>query len=83
MEPLCPQGGLAFWLGNLHREELTLDQLKGRGWCLHSKCYMCKGEEESENHIHLHCPKAKLIFAQGKFQGRLILDWFCVIYTIH
>ena len=32
MEPLCPQGGLAFWLGNLHREELTLDKLKERGW---------------------------------------------------
>ena len=40
----------------------TLDQLKMRGWCLPSRCYMCKGEEESANHILLHYPKAIMLW---------------------
>ena len=40
---------------------LTLDQLKRRDWCLPSRCYLCKGEEESTNYI-LHCPKVAMLW---------------------
>ena len=33
-----------------------------RGWSLPNKCYLCKGEEESTNHIFLHCPKASMLW---------------------
>ena len=41
---------------------LTQGQLKKRGWSLPNKCYLCKGEEESTNHILLHCPKAIMLW---------------------
>ena len=40
---------------------LTLDQLKRRGWALPSRCYLCKADEESANHVFIHCPKATMI----------------------
>lgn len=43
------------------RRILNLDQLKRRCWFLPSRCYLCKGEEESTNHLLLHCPKATMI----------------------
>nr|CAN61601.1 hypothetical protein VITISV_013027 [Vitis vinifera] len=59
---------------------LTLDQLKKRGWKLPKRCYMCKEEEETSDHILLHCPKAlilwQLVFAlfgvQAQFAGMLL-----------
>ena len=39
----------------------NLDHLKRRGWFLPNKCYLCKGEEESVNHLLLHCSKATMI----------------------
>ena len=41
---------------------LTLDQLKKRGWKLPKRCYMCKEEEETSDHILLHCPKALILW---------------------
>ena len=41
---------------------LTVDQLKRRGWSLPSKCYLCKGKEESAKHILLHYPKAIMLW---------------------
>ena len=41
---------------------LNLDKLKRRGWCLPSRCCLCKDEEDSANHILLHCPKATLLW---------------------
>ena len=37
---------------------LTLDQLKRTGWRIPNKCYMCKEEEETRDHILLHCIKS-------------------------
>ena len=34
---------------------MTLDQLKRRDWRMLNKCYLCKGEEETTNHILFHC----------------------------
>ena len=41
---------------------LTMDQLKRRGWVLPSRCYLCKVDEESANHVLIHCPKAAMIW---------------------
>ena len=41
---------------------LTLDLLKRRDWSLPKKYYLCKGEEESTNHILLHCLKVSMLW---------------------
>ncbi|RVW80825.1 putative ribonuclease H protein [Vitis vinifera] len=38
---------------------LTQNQLKRRGWNLANKCPLCCDEEETINHILIHCSKAK------------------------
>ena len=40
---------------------LTQDQLKRRGWILANRCSLCCAEEETINHILLHCSKAKVL----------------------
>lgn len=40
---------------------LTLDQLKRRGWTLANRCFLCLVEEESINHILIHCSKVKVL----------------------
>ena len=39
-----------------------MDQLKRRGWVLPSRRYLCKADEESANHVLIHCPKAAMIW---------------------
>ena len=39
-----------------------MDNLKRRGWTLVNKCFLCKGEEESCDHIIFHCSKASLLW---------------------
>ena len=41
---------------------LTLDQLKRRGWAIANKCFLCCAEEESINHIIIHCSKARVLW---------------------
>lgn len=40
---------------------LTMDQLQKREWPLVNKCFFCKYEEESTNHILLHCVKVRVL----------------------
>ena len=40
---------------------LTLDQLKKRGWTLANRCFLCYAEEESIDHILIHCTNARVI----------------------
>ena len=40
---------------------LTLDQLKKRGWTLANRCFLCCAEEESIDHILIHCTKARVL----------------------
>ena len=41
---------------------LTLDQLKRRGWTLANRCFFCLVEEESTNHILIHCTKTRVLW---------------------
>ena len=41
---------------------LTLDQLKKRGWRIPNRCYLCKEEKETCDHILIHCLKARLLW---------------------
>ncbi|RVX06687.1 Serrate RNA effector molecule [Vitis vinifera] len=41
---------------------LTQDQLKRRGWILANRCCLCCVEEETINHILVHCSKAKILW---------------------
>ena len=41
---------------------LTQDQLKRRGWYLANRCFLCCAEEETINHILVHCSKAKILW---------------------
>ena len=40
---------------------LTLDHLKKRGWTLANRCFLCCAEEESIDHILIHCTKARVL----------------------
>ena len=44
------------------RKVLTQDQLKRRGWILANRCSLCCAEEETINHILVHCSKAKVLW---------------------
>ena len=39
---------------------LTWDQLKHRGRALENRCFMCEEDEETIEHLLIHCKKAKL-----------------------
>ena len=39
-----------------------MGNLKRRGWTLVDRCFMCKDEEESIEHIVFHCPKARILW---------------------
>ena len=41
---------------------LTQDQLKRRDWILANRCSLCCAEEETINHILVHCSKAKVLW---------------------
>ena len=41
---------------------LTLDQVKRRGWSLATRCFLCLVEEESIDHILIHCTKARVLW---------------------
>ncbi|RVX03362.1 hypothetical protein CK203_019838 [Vitis vinifera] len=41
---------------------LTQDHLKRRGWSLANRCFLCCDDEETINHILIHCPKAKVLW---------------------
>ncbi|RVW16892.1 Phosphatidylinositol 4-kinase alpha 1 [Vitis vinifera] len=41
---------------------LTLDRLQKRGWQLPNRCYLCSCEEETVNHILLHCRVVRVLW---------------------
>ncbi|RVW49024.1 hypothetical protein CK203_080960 [Vitis vinifera] len=62
LEYVCSyQGGLFAWEASWGKV-LTQDQLKRRGWNLANRCPLCCDEEETINHILIHCSKAKVLW---------------------
>ena len=47
----------AYW-----EKVLTQDQHKRRGWILANRCFLCCDEEETINHILVHCPKVRVLW---------------------
>ena len=41
---------------------LTLDQLKRKGYALASWCVLCEKDEETVDHILVHCSKARMLW---------------------
>ena len=52
-----------------------LDQLKRRGWPLANRCFPYLVEEESINHILIHCTKTKVLW-------ELLFALFCVTQVL-
>ena len=40
---------------------LTLDQLKRRGRALTNRCYLCGVDEETIDHLLVHCSRARML----------------------
>ena len=41
---------------------LTLDQLKKRGITLANRCFLCEEEEETIDHMLIHCPTTRMLW---------------------
>ena len=52
---------------------LTLDQLKRRGMTFANRCFFCQENEETVDHLLLHCIKAKSAF------GAALLSFWCFL----
>ena len=53
--------GFFAWEASLGKV-LTLDQLKRRGRALANRCFLCGEEEETIDHLLIHCSKARILW---------------------
>ena len=56
-----PKVGFFYWEASWGKV-LTLDQHKRRGRPLASRCYLCENEEETKDHLLVHCRRARLLW---------------------
>ena len=69
------EGKLFAWEASWNRI-LTIDQLKRRGWNMPNRCYLCKVDEETNDHLILFCKKAILLWS-------LLFSLFDVQWVLH
>ena len=55
---------------------LTTDRLKRFGWSIPNRCFLCKNEEETIDHLLLFCEKTRMLWL-------LILSLFGVQWVMH
>ncbi|RVW24487.1 putative ribonuclease H protein [Vitis vinifera] len=55
---------------------LTTDRLKRFGWSIPNRCFLCKQEEETTDHLLLFCEKARMLWL-------LIFSLFGVHWVMH
>ncbi|RVW36211.1 hypothetical protein CK203_095780 [Vitis vinifera] len=55
---------------------VVIDCLKRSGWNIPNRCYLCKNEEETTNHLLLFCEKARMLWL-------LIFSLFGVQWVMH
>ena len=70
--PLFPKKGI--WVENVPSKlaffaweatwgrVLTMDRLQKRGWQIPNRCYLCGSDEESVNHLLIHCTVASVLW---------------------
>lgn len=68
----------------MRRKVLTQNSLKGRGFHMVSRCYLCKQCEEDDVHLFLECPVTKQILDYFNF-GQLVtwrnsLEYFLTVW---
>ena len=54
---------------------LTLDQIQKRGWALANRCYLCHLNEESIDHLLLHCVKTSALWEMFFFLFLEFCGW--------
>lgn len=65
---------VAFFMWTVFLDKvLTLDHLQSRGWNLPNRCIMCLKEEESVDHLFLHCDMAHMVWSF--FLSHLCISW--------
>ena len=47
----------------MHEKISTIDNLQRRRWKFANRCYLCKSEAETTNHLLIHCPIASYIWS--------------------
>lgn len=52
---------------------ITLDHLQSGGWFLANRCVLCWKEEESVDHLLMHCDMATMVW--GFFLSHLKMSW--------
>ena len=49
-----PKAGIFPWEASWNKI-LTLDNIQKRGWAVANMCFLCEKEEESADHLLIHC----------------------------
>lgn len=67
-----PKVNMFFWLA-IHNGILTIDNLAQRGFMFPNRCELYQKEEESVDHLFIHCSFTWEIWS--KFWGKWKFDW--------
>ena len=61
LEVLGSFEGEFFCLGGVLEQNSDHRPAEKRGWNILNRCYLCKEEEETTNHLPLFCGKARML----------------------